>query len=1202
MFQCISYFWESEVIMKKLGKIFLIFIALLIVGLTLVFFFISPITKYVIEKNGLAWTGRKITIGKVNVKAFNGSIYIKDIKIYEANSDSVFFDCHDIYLKVNLKKMIAGIYEVYKIKIDNPEIRITQDGNTFNFDDLVKRFSSPPTEKPVHKGPEVHFDISNVIINNGNITYNDMPIHNIFRMHNLNFNLPQISSANPESKLHLDFKYGTGGFFNIDLDFNSKTFDYNLALLIDKYDLSQYYTPLNSFIAISSLKGELTTKLRVHGKFNNPKNLSLVGYLNINDVEIKDPNKRKFFALRQLSINIDSINVKQNLFAIRHIVFDRPYFEFDDYPVGNNFSRMIKYKEKPEKTDTTRNKKLDYTNMATLAQSSFKAMAVDYLGASYHADSIVIRNGEFEFNDYTPEHNFHYNVSRFNLLTDEIGKRDKIISFSMSAALDDTGKLAMKANLNYDLRNKQFSYDLTTLDISDISPITKYMLEKNSVRWTGRRITTSNIKVKPLKGSIYIKDIKIYEADSTNVFFDCHDVYIKINLKQMLNNEYEVDKIKIDNPEISIIQNGNSFNFDDLVKRFSSDPNKPADTNAPAIHYDINKVLINHGNITYNNVPIHNIFRIHDLNFNLPEVSWNKPVTAAHLDFTYGIGGFFNVDVDANRATSEYNLALSVTDYDLSQYYAPLNCFINISSLKGLFNTKLKVHGKFNSPKDISASGFIHINDLELKDTAGQKVLAFGELGFNIDTINVKQNMYYLHNILLDKPYVRFDYYPNGNNISQMIKYTSPPAPVKDNNTGEIKPDYSNVFTLFSSSIKMMAVDFNNTNYHTDSVIIQHGQFVYNDYTLDKLFHYNISNINITTDKISAAKKSIQFDLFANLNDTGKFVMNADISLDLKDMLLRYDITDVRISDFNPYSEYYVATPFADGYLRYNSTDSVVNRNLKSTNAIHIAGVKTGKKTYNKPVYKIPVRMAISLLKDEKDNIDLKIPAKGNLDDPDYKMGPLIGHIISELIVKTAESPFKQLAKLFDRDPEDMKQIPFEYMQDKLAEKQLRKLDDVYKVLEKKKEMNVEIIQLVDSLDEKDELALKLARKQYYDETQHIVNDSLLSRRKKRKEMKAENKIAAQDSLFDKYLNEKLKLNGTELMGVEDKCIKFVGDTMLIREVHKMIESRNREVSDFLIHKKELSPLRVKVVMNKDTVKAQNLSQPVFEIKYSAED
>jgi hypothetical protein len=1157
-----------------------------------------------VDKNSLKWTGRKITIGSLKLNPFYSSVYIKDLKVYEADNTNIFFDCHDIYLKVDLKKILNKDYVVDKVKIDNPEISIIQNGNSFNFDDLLKHFSSDTTKKIQPKSStELHYTISNVVINSASIIYNNVSIHNIFEIHELNLNLPELTSDKSKSKLHIDFNYGTGGHFNIDLLANLKTLDYDVALSIDKYDLSQYYAPINAYMKVSSLKGSLSTNIRLHGKFNSTKDISMACDLYIKDVEIKDPDKKRFFSLGEFSVHADTINIKQNMFIFRSILLDKPYVALDEYAKSSNISELFRPKPEHDRKEKRPEgkEKIDNSNIFALLESSIKSMAIDFLAANYHADSIIIHNGEFAFNDFTPHHNFHYYVSNINLSTDEIGPKNKEILLNISAALNDTGRFAMKANLDYDLKKKLFSYNISELDISDVSPIAKYMLEKNSVKWTGRRITTGNIKLDPLKGSVFIKDIKIYEPDSTNVFFDCHDVFVKVNLTQMLGNTYQVDQIKIDNPEIRIAQNGNHFNFDDLVKRFSADTTKNKES-GPPLHYDINNVSINNGNITYNNIPIHDVFRVHELNLSIPELSWDNPQSKLHLDFNYGIGGAFNVDLNFNRSTSRYTLDFAVDSYDISQYYAPLNSFLRISSLRGSLSTNLRIHGRFNNPQYISGTGYIHLNDLEIQDTAKQKVFGLGELALDIDTMNVKHGIYSLNNVLLDRPYMRFDYYTNGNNISQMIKYTAPPSPVRDTSTGEVKPDYSNIFTLIASSLKMMAVDFVNTNYHTDSVIVRNGQFEYNDYTLNSPFHYNVSNINITTDKISSNENNLLFKINATLNDSGSLVMTAGMSLDFKDMLLDYDISNLRIADFNPYTEYYVGTPFLDGYLKYHSTDSVVNRYLKSSNVIHIAKIKAGKKTATKPVYNLPVHMAVSLLKDEKDNIDLKLPAKGNLDDPDYKLGPVVGHMTSELIVKTAESPFRVLAKIFNKDPEDMKQIQFDYMQDKFSEKQLHKLEDIYKVLEKKKDLMVEITQVTDSLAEKDELALELAKKEYYDETKHTVNDSLLARRKRKKAFKAEEKIATQDTLFDKYLNEKLKLTGNELMTVEDKCIKLVGDSMTSKQVHEWMESRNKLVMEFLVGKKGLDPKRVKVMLNKDPLKTENMSQPAFEINYKVED
>ncbi|HTA83914.1 MAG TPA: DUF748 domain-containing protein [Bacteroidia bacterium] len=1191
--------------MKKLLKYISAFLLILVGIIVILLLIVSPIAKYEINKNCVQWTGRHISVGRVSLNPLTGSVFIKDLKIYEADSTTVFFDCHDIYIKVNLKKLLSSNYEIEEIKIDKPEISIVQNGNKFNFDDLIKRFASDTTKKAApKKNTDLVYDIKNVIITNGNITYNNVPVHNIFSIHELNFKLPEISSDIAKAKVHVDFNYGTGGSFNIDLEADTKTLAYDLSLDIDKYDMSQYYAPLNAFMKISSLSGQFNTKLRMHGKFNKPEEFSLVCSLNIKDFEIKDMVKRKIFALHEFSTTIDTINVKQNLFVFRSIILDKPYIAYDILAKGSNISQAMVEHETREVVDTASGKtKRDYSNIFALIQSSLQSSAIDFLSANYHADSIAIRNGEFIFNDLTSDHRFHCTVSGINMLTDEIGPNNKEVLFHLSALLDDTGKLAMKANLTYNLKKKLFSYKILELAVPDLSPVTKYVLEKNSVKWTGRRITTGGIKLDPLNGSLSIKNIKIYEADSTNVFFDCHDVFVKVNLTKMTDNVYEVDNINIDNPEISIIQNGNYFNFDDLAKRYTPDTAQQSpQSNSPGVHYDIKNISITNGNITYNNAPIHNVFKIHELNLNVPEVSWNNPQTNVHMDFNYGTSGSFATDITANRTTSRYTISLSIDNYDLSQYYAPVNSFISISSLKGQLSTKLRMHGKFHNPSQVSGTGYVHVNNFEIQDTNKQKVFALGELALDIDTINVKHGIFYLNNVLLDKPFIRFDYLPNGNNISQMIKSHSSTSPVKDTSTGEYKPDYSNIFTMISSSIKLMAIDFVNTNYHTDSVIVRNGQFLFSDYTLNTPFHCNISELNATTDKISSTKKSLQFNISSKFNDTARIVMSANMSLDMKNMVMNYNVSNFRLSDINPYSEYYVGVPFIDGYMNYQSTDSVVNRFLVSTNIIHISGIKAGKKVETKATYNLPVRTAIALMKDEKGNIDLNLPASGNLDDPNYKIGKLVGRMLKDVVVKTAESPFRLLSKLIDRDPEDMKQFVADYVQEKLNEKQFSKLESIYKVLDKKKDLIVEIDQVTDSVQEKDELALFMAKKKYHDETSHIVNDSLLTRRKKRKELRKEDKIAATDTLFDNYLNQKLHYTGNELITIEDKCIKLIGDSLLNKQVHDMMEGRNKQIVEYLINKKSMHPERVKVVFSKDSTKIGNVAQPEFDIKYTVEE
>ncbi len=1189
--------------MKKIIRYLLVLLILITAIIAVLYLSLSSIVRYEIKKNSVAWTGRKIDINKLNLDLRHGIIDMRDVKIYEAGSDSLFVDCKDIYVKMNLRQLLKKRYEINCIKIDSSVIHIEQSGNKFSFDDIIKRFSSD--KKDTAKSPVVQYYIDSIAIRDGAIVYNNLPIHNIFRINDLNLNIPEFDWDKPESKLHLDFKYGKdGGLFTFDLDANRKTLNYNLSLFIDKYDISQYYAPIKTILNIASVSGKLTAKLRIHGKFNEPEDMSFHGYLDLNNVELTDLYSRRFFAVRELSLDVDSVDPRHNHFDVNHFILDDPSVVYEANKEGSNFSNLIRRNNEVAKSQPVEDKgkgKIDYSNIFTMIQSSAKAMAIDFLHTNYHADSIAIRNGTVIINDNTANNKFHYSITRFNLVTSEINDLNEGVLFHASAKLGDSGRFIMKANLNFNPKTKKIETKVDSLKFLNISPIANYILKEYSMKLIGRKVTVGRVNLIVSRGGIFIKDLKIYEPDGKTLFFACHYVFVKIDISQLLENKYQIEKIKIDKPKLHIVQNGNKFNYDDILQRFASDSSKKNDTTRSFVfHYSVDSIMIDGATVAYTNIPMHRTLMITDLNFLLPQISWNNSLLLPHLDFRFGANGNVNLNMDINRNTSRYHSSLNINDIDLSQYYAPLKKYLNITSLKGTLSASLRLHGKLKNPAYFATSGSVEIKNLGITDTANRKVFGLGELKINIDTINVKDKMYYVRNITLRKPFMVFDYYTEGNNLSNMILNNQSASPSKGGNASG--PDYSNIFTLLTSSLNMLAGDFFNTDFHTDSLLIEKGEVIYSDYTLKRDFHYDISDLNLSTDEISNSNNSISFKTSARLNNSGTFKLQANIGFHLKNMLFDYDVSNLRLTDINPYMEYYTGVPFVEGYLDYHSTDSVVNRYLKSNNQIHIKGIEMGKKLDDNPQYHLPVRFAVSLLKNDKDDINLQIPASGNLDDPNYKIGRLVGRILTDLVVKAVESPFKDLAKLFKKDPNDMKYIDIEYLHDNLTDKQQSKLDDIHEVLKKKKEMNVEIVQVTDSDAEADDLAIATAKAMYYHDTKHIVNDSLLTHRQRRKEKKNELKISSQDTLFNNYLNKKLHLTGNELIEVQDKCRMLVGEKIVEGKVHELIEKRNSAVSEYMTQKKGLAPERVKVSTSKDSIKIQNLVQPDFEINYNTGD
>jgi hypothetical protein len=70
------------------------------------------------------------------------------------------------------------------------------------------------------------------------------------------------------------------------------------------------------------------------------------------------------------------------------------------------------------------------------------------------------------------------------------------------------------------------------------------------------------------------------------------------------------------------------------------------------------------------------------------------------------------------------------------------------------------------------------------------------------------------------------------------------------------------------------------------------------------------------------------------------------------------------------------------------------------------------------------VRLAIALLKDRHGVIDVQLPVSGNLDDPKFRLGPLVWKMVVNLVVKVVTAPFALLGNLFGGG-EDVNQVTF---------------------------------------------------------------------------------------------------------------------------------------------------------------------------------
>jgi len=685
-----------------------------------------------------------------------------------------------------------------------------------------------------------------------------------------------------------------------------------------------------------------------------------------------------------------------------------------------------------------------------------------------------------------------------------------------------------------------------------ISPISKWIIEKYSVEYTGRQVKIDKLWVNLFTGSVSAKGFKIYEAKSDKIFFQTDELYAHIILHKIPAGEYELTDIKFTQPQVTFIQKGTRFNFSDLVDRFATPDVGTVPPNNKPFKWKVDNFDIDSAVIIYTNTSPYNTIKIQNCSLTIPDMAWDNPAYSINTDFDLASGGHFKARSSFNKSTLIYTLQLNIHQFNINPWYVYLKDYLKVNSLDGLVSTDLNITGNMHYSSAIAASGNMQVEKFAIIDNVNDKLTSINKVDIQIDSVNTEKNIYHFATITVDQPYLKLEMYKEGYNFNRLV--TSPAA-----STDTSSFTYSNIFQLMADYIQEITNDYVASNYNADKFIVQGGQFVFYDYTLHEKFRYSMDSLNLLSDRISNNSAKIYVDASAVLNRSGIMTAKMDINpKDVKDFDIDCSMKDINVADFNPYTKYYVATPFLSGIGDYANKTTVVKRQLTSENVLVINKIIAGKKDKTfKPVYNMPVRLAVSILRDVHGDIKLDIPVAGSLDDPKFKWGKVVWKVLGNMMVKAATAPFRLLAGAFGGKEDDYKEVDFDYLQTTVTAVQQKQLDQLASMVKNKPEIKLELIQVVNQEDEMENLAICYAKSQYLG-----LGDSLTDA-----EQHDISSVATDDSDFIQYVDSMLK-TPSPYLSTQEKCVLLIGKEKLQQSVDSIMKERNEAVEHYLLQQK----------------------------------
>ena len=331
--------------------------------------------------------------------------------------------------------------------------------------------------------------------------------------------------------------------------------------------------------------------------------------------------------------------------------------------------------------------------------------------------------------------------------------------------------------------------------------------------------------------------------------------------------------------------------------------------------------------------------------------------------------------------------------------------------------------------------------------------------------------------------------------------------------------------------------------------------------------------------------------MHSKLNHSGDLEANLVLlPKDTGDLKLSYSINNLKVNDFSPYSEYYVAHPFWDGVVFFTSNSTVTNSQLNSENHILIKHLEVGDKVVNKTAYNLPLKLAASLLKHLHGDINFKIPVKGNVNDPQFRVFPIILKVLKDLIVKAAAAPYKFLVRTFNANEDNLRDVKYDYLQADVEKRQSKALNTLAHVLNKKKELRAELVHMNNPDWEKNQYALFEVKRLYYMEAKNkdelTLDDSV-----------AIDQIQRLDTAFVKFIKVK---SGTDAgTDIEAACVRLVGEDKISQLLSDMNEKRAAQLKEYLSEKID-EPNRFTITEGPEKEKAHYHERPKFLIRFEA--
>lgn len=491
----------------------------------------------------------------------------------------------------------------------------------------------------------------------------------------------------------------------------------------------------------------------------------------------------------------------------------------------------------------------------------------------------------------------------------------------------------------------------------------------------------------------------------------------------LFGHKVHVDQVRVKKPDVALRRTGpGSLDFASLDWGGNKGKAKPESKPAAPWHWSVGQAAVEEGAFRFEDTTVAKALPLQVSGFNVKvgALSSDK-AEATPIDVKASINHNGSLAVEGKASLKgDADMQVDLKHADLVALQGWVADKLNVQLTKG--DVSFKGTGRWQAgvgevAGDVTLSDFSVLDSLNADDLLRWKTFSFSRV--NVKTSPLAINV---GDVALKDFFAKILINGQGQlNLRDIVKHEDG-APVKgaDKTGDKVASAKAETKPAPAPAAKSAPLPLKIGNISLDG-----GTVNFTDHYIKPNYSTRITNLNGRIGALAAGTLSPvalrgKVERTAPLEIAGKVdPLSSPVSLDIKASARGIDLPP-----FSAYSGRYVGYAIEKGKLSADVNYSVHKGELVAENRVFLDQLTFGDKIESKDALHLPVNLAVALLKNSRGEIDVNLPIRGSLNDPQFSVGGIIVQVIFNLLEKAVTSPFALLGSLFGSG-EDLSQVAF---------------------------------------------------------------------------------------------------------------------------------------------------------------------------------